>query len=76
MRVQVRVQKKYFFEFKFEFGKMIEFLRVQVRVRSPGLNYVAYVLKQTAKVGIGLGLEVGLRCSLGIINFLKTSFFR
>ena len=35
MRVQVRVQKKYFFEFKFEFGKMIEFFRVQVRVRSP-----------------------------------------
>ena len=34
MRVQVRVQKKYFFEFKF--GKMIEFFRVQVRVRSPG----------------------------------------
>ena len=32
MRVQVRVQKKYFFEFKFELGKMIEFFRV----RSPG----------------------------------------
>ena len=31
MRVQVRVQKKYFFEFKFKFGKMIEFFRVQVR---------------------------------------------
>ena len=43
IRVQVRVQKKYFFEFKFEFGKMIEFSKiiefflVQVRVRSPGL---------------------------------------
>ena len=37
MRAQVRVQKKYIFEFKikFEFGKMIEFFRVQVRVRSP-----------------------------------------
>ena len=35
MRIQVRIQKKYFFEFKFEFGKMIEFFRVQVRVRSP-----------------------------------------
>ena len=33
MRVQVRVRKKYFFEF--EFGKMIEFFRVHVRVRSP-----------------------------------------
>ena len=30
IRVQVRVQKKYFFEFKFEFGKMIEFFRVRV----------------------------------------------
>ena len=29
MRVQVRVQKKYFFDFKFEFGKMIEFFRVR-----------------------------------------------
>ena len=29
MRVQVRVQKKYFFEFKFEFGKMIEFFQVR-----------------------------------------------
>ena len=28
MRVQVRVQKQYFFEFNFEFGKMIEFVRV------------------------------------------------
>ena len=41
MRVQVRVQvqKKYFFEFKFmlKFGKMIEFFRVQVRVRSSAL---------------------------------------
>ena len=37
MRIQVRVQKICFFEFKFEFGKMIEFFRVQVRVRSPGL---------------------------------------
>ena len=26
--------KKYVFEFKFEFGKMIKFCRVQVRVRS------------------------------------------
>ena len=26
--MRVRVQKKYFFEFKFEFGKMIEFFRV------------------------------------------------
>ena len=25
IRVQVRVQKKYFFEFTFKFGKMIEF---------------------------------------------------
>ena len=35
--IRVRVQKKYFFEFKFEFGEMIEFfpIRVQVRVRSP-----------------------------------------
>ena len=31
MRVQVRVQKKYFFYFKFKLGKMIEFFRVQVR---------------------------------------------
>ena len=30
----IRVQKKYFFEFKFEFGKMTEFFRI--RVRSPG----------------------------------------
>ena len=38
IRVQVRVQKKHFFEFKFkfEFGKMIEFFRV--RVRSPATN--------------------------------------
>ena len=36
IRVQVRVQKKYFFEFKF--GKMIQFSRVQVRVRSPVSN--------------------------------------
>ena len=36
MRVQVRVQKKYFFGYKFESGKTIEFFRVQVRVRSPG----------------------------------------
>ena len=36
--MRVRVQKKHFFEFKFEFGKMIEFFRVQVRVRSPDLN--------------------------------------
>ena len=28
MRVQVRVQKKYFFEFKFELGKMIEFFHI------------------------------------------------
>jgi len=36
IRVQVRVKKKYFFEF----GKMIEFfrVRVQVRVRSPDTN--------------------------------------
>ena len=34
MQAHVRVQKKHFFEFKFEFGKMIEFFRVQVR--SPG----------------------------------------
>ena len=34
IRVQVRVQKKIFFEFKFEFGKMIELFRVQVLVRS------------------------------------------
>jgi len=27
--IRVRVQKKYFFEFKFEFGKMIEFFRVR-----------------------------------------------
>ena len=39
MRVQVRVQKKYFFEFKFKFGKMIEFFRVQVRVRSPDAQF-------------------------------------
>ena len=39
MCVQVRVQKKYFFEFKFEFGKMIEFFRVQVRVRSPACDH-------------------------------------
>ena len=38
--MQVRVQKKYFFEFKFKFGKMIEFfrVRVQVRVRSPAFT--------------------------------------
>ena len=35
VQVQVRVQQKNFFEFKFKFGKMIEFFRVQVRVRSP-----------------------------------------
>ena len=36
--IRVLVQKKYFFEFKFkfEFGKMIEFFRVQVR--NPGRN--------------------------------------
>ena len=34
--IQVRVQQNYFFEFKFKFGKMIEFF--QVRVRSPGNN--------------------------------------
>ena len=34
IRVQVRVQKKYFFEFELEFGKMIDFFRVRVR-RSP-----------------------------------------
>ena len=34
MRVQVRVQNKYFF--KFEFGEMIEFFRIQVR--SPVLD--------------------------------------
>ena len=33
--IRVRVLKKYFF--KFEFGKMIEFFRVQVRVRNPGV---------------------------------------
>ena len=27
--IQVRVQKKHFFEFKFKFGKMIEFFRVR-----------------------------------------------
>ena len=45
--MQVRVQKKYFFEFKFkfEFGKMIEFIRVQVRVRSPGLDNEEFLLK-------------------------------
>ena len=32
IRAQVRVQKKYFFEF----GKMTEFFRVQVGVRNPG----------------------------------------
>ena len=38
MRVQVRVQKRYFieFKFKFDFGKMIEFFRV--RVHSPATN--------------------------------------
>ena len=35
--IRVQVQKKYFFEFKFEFGKMIEFFRV--RVRSPVYNF-------------------------------------
>ena len=29
IRVQVRDQKKYFFEFKFEFGKMIELLKFE-----------------------------------------------
>ena len=42
IRVQVRVPKNYFFEFKFgfEFGKITEFflIRVQVWVRSPGLK--------------------------------------
>ena len=44
VRVLVRVQKKYFFEFKFEFGKMIEFFqaRVQVRVRSPAQEHEGY----------------------------------
>ena len=40
--VQVRVQKNYFFEFKFEFGKITEFFRVrvqvQVGVRSPAVS--------------------------------------
>ena len=37
IRVQAPVQKNYFFGFKFEYGKMIEFfrVRVQVQVRSP-----------------------------------------
>ena len=35
--IPIRFQKKYVF--KFEFGKMIEFFRVQVRVRSPGFIY-------------------------------------
>ena len=36
VRVQVRVLRISFFEFKFEFGKN-DLVRVQVRVRSPGL---------------------------------------
>ena len=36
--MRVRDQKEYFFEFKFEFGEIIEFFGVQVRVRSPDLN--------------------------------------
>ena len=39
IRVQVRVQKKYFFEFKFEFGKMIEFFRV----RSPSSTVTQFL---------------------------------
>ena len=39
IRVQVRIQKKYFFEFKFEFGKMIEFFRVS----SPGCKLFDWV---------------------------------
>ena len=41
MQVQVRVQKKYFFKFKFEFGKMIEFFRVH----SPGY-YQGHILQR------------------------------
>ena len=42
IRFQVRVQKKHFFGFEFKFGKMIEFfrVRVQVRVRSPVVDYL------------------------------------
>ena len=42
MRDQVRVQKKFFFDLKFEFGKMFEFfrVRVQVRVRSSATGVI------------------------------------
>ena len=46
----IRVQKKYFFAFKFEFGKMIELFRVQVRVRSPDCSYK--FLKGEAEEGV------------------------
>ena len=38
--MRVPVQKKYFFEFKFEYGKMIEFFRV--RVSSPDADMFFY----------------------------------
>ena len=38
VQVRVRVQKNCFFEFKFEFGKITDFFRVQVQVRSPAKN--------------------------------------
>ena len=48
--IRVRVQKKYFFEFKLEFGKTIEFFRVQVRVHSPVCFYYFNLLcVQTVK---------------------------
>ena len=50
--------EKYFFEFKFEFSKMIEFFRVQVRVRSPGqqqLATAATFLRSCANVALSCG---------------------
>ena len=35
----IRVQKNYFFEFKFEFGKVTEFFRVRVQVRVSSPDY-------------------------------------
>ena len=49
--VRVRVQKKYFFEIKFEFGKMIEFFRV----RSPGLTLLDKI--KSADIRESLNIE-------------------
>ena len=49
MRVQVRVQKKYFFEFKFEFGKMIEFKFEFAALFRTEQKSFSFALKHTLK---------------------------